>query len=300
MYGHTTPLLVLPFDHRASFAKGLFNSEDPDPETIVKIKDYKHLIYEAIFEAQKKLDLPLDYIAILVDEAYGDEILHDARSKNIQTMQSVEKSGLPEFDFEYGEDFGTHLTEDNATFAKALVRFNPEGDSMANAHSLARLKKLSDFCHQNGIKLLIEPLVPATEKELASVNNDVARYDTELRPALTVAMVRAMQEAGIECDIWKIEGFAKAKNYEAVIRQARNTPERADVSLIILGRNETKENVAKWINAGKNVPGVIGFAVGRTVFWNPLVEYRDGLITREEAAHKIATGFSEFCNLFLN
>jgi 5-dehydro-2-deoxygluconokinase len=300
MYGHTTPLLVLPFDHRASFAKGIFGTQNPDADTIAKIKDMKHLIYEAIFKAQEELGLPLEHFAVLVDEEYGDDILRDARLKHIQTMQTVEKSGLEEFDFEYGEEFGTHLTEDNATFAKALVRFNPEGSPRTNAYSLEGLKKLSDFCHQNNIKLLIEPLVPATPEQLAAAGGDVHLYDQTQRPALTVSMIAAMQNAGIECDVWKIEGFEKTESYQAVLAQARNTKERSTVGLIILGRNETKENVTKWITAGKNLPGVLGFAVGRTVFWKPLIAYRDGVQSREETVNIITADFSYFVQTFIS
>lgn len=298
MYGYTKPLFVLPFDHRGSFAKGLFSTENPDSETLTKIYDMKNLIYEAIFESQKTLDLPKDHFAILVDELYGQTVLENASAKGLIIIQTTEKSSLDEFDFQY-EEFGEHLKKYNATFAKALVRYNPAGDTEANHRSREKLKKLSDWCHGNGVKLLIEPLVPATEEQLTALDNDKHRYDTELRPQLSLQMVSELQNAGIECDVWKIEGFEKTEDYEAFVAQTRNTPERAEVATIILGRNETKENVAKWITAGKNVPGVVGFAVGRTVFWGPLVEYRDGKISRDVAKEKIAEGFTYFTKIFL-
>ncbi len=299
MYGHTTPLLVLPFDHRGSFAKGLFGTEHPDPETVAKIKEMKGIIYEAIFVAQQELSVPTDHLAILVDEIYGDQILADATIKGIPTMQTTEKSGADEFDFEYGENFGEHLLRYPATFAKALVRFNPSGGPQANSRSLEKLKILSDFCHSHNIKLLIEPLVPATPEQLAQVGNDKHRYDTELRPGLTVAMITAMQNAGIECDVWKIEGFENPEHYRQVLAAMQNSEERKEVGLIILGRNETPERVATWITAGKNIPGVLGFAVGRTVFWDPLVEYRNGKIDRATTVNNIARGFIHFAKIFL-
>lgn len=300
MYGHTTPLLVLPFDHRGSFAKGLFGTDTPSPEIVETIKEMKMIIYEAIFVAQQELQLPKEHLAVLVDEIYGDAILADATAKGIPTMQTTEKSGLDEFDFEYGQDFGEHLLRYPATFAKALVRFNPAGDQEANTRSLEKLKALSDFCHQNNIKLLIEPLIPATPEQLAAVENDKRRFDTELRAALTVAMVTAMQDAGIECDVWKIEGFEDPESYKQALAAMQNTPERKDVGLIILGRNETPERVAAWLTAGKDIPGVRGFAVGRTVFWEPLVQYRDKKITRDETIQEIAKGFSHFAKIFLH
>lgn len=300
MYGHTTPLIVLPFDHRSSFSKGLFGTEDPSPEIVEKIKEMKSLIYEAIFVAQNELGLPSAHMGVLVDEFYGDHILKDAVTKGFPILQTTEKSGLEEFDFEYGAAFGEHLLRYPATFAKALVRFNPDGDSALHEHSLAKLKELSDFCHANNLKLLIEPLIPATEEQLAKVENKKHRFDTELRPDLTIAMVTAFQNAGIECDIWKIEGFEDPAHYQRLLSVMRNTEERQNVGLIILGRNETPLEVATWIAAGKDIPGVLGFAVGRTIFWDPLVEYRDGKINREETVAKIASGFTHFAKIFLN
>lgn len=298
-YGYTKPLFVLPFDHRSSFAKGLFGVENPDEATVAKIHDMKELIFEAVFEAQSALNLPKEYFAVLVDEAFGEGILEKASDEGFVTIESTEKSGLAEFSFEYDKDFPAHILNSKLTFAKALVRYNPEGDREHNQHSLERLRTLSQFVHENGIKLLIEPLIPATEEQLALVNGDTHRYDTEVRPRLTVSMIQEIQGAGIECDVWKIEGFEKSEEYQKVLAQARNTLERTDVGLIILGRNESKDNVEKWITAGKNVPGVIGFAVGRTIFWEPLVAYRDEKMTREEAVHKISEDFVHFAQVFL-
>lgn len=299
MYGRTEPLLILPFDHRSSFSQGLFNMEDPDQETIEKIKEMKSIIYEAIFTSQKELGLPNAQLGILVDETYGSHILADASSKGIPILQTTEKSGLAEFDFEYGDAFGERLLRYPATFAKALVRFNPDGDSEANIRSLEKLKTLSDFCHSNSIKLLIEPLIPPTTEQLAQVEGNNEHFDNKLRPDLAKRMITIMQDAGIECDVWKIEGFEEPEVYSQVLEVIRNTPERREVGLIILGRNETPEKVARWIMAGKGIPGVLGFAVGRTVFWNVLVKYRDKSISREAAVSEIAANFSHFAHIFL-
>jgi 5-dehydro-2-deoxygluconokinase len=46
------------------------------------------------------------------------------------------------------------------------------------------------------------------------------------------------------------------------------------------------------------VPGFIGFAVGRTSFWDPLVALRDKKIAREEAAAQIADRYAEWVRTF--
>jgi myo-inositol catabolism protein IolC len=297
-YGHTKDMYVLPFDHRASFAKGLFGEENPSPEIIAKVSEYKEVIYSAIFKAQEKAGLSTETLSVLVDEIYGSQILRDAAEKGIAILQTVEKSGQEEFGFEFGEDFGAHLLEYKATFAKALVRYNPEGDKEMNKRQVAKLKQLSDFCHENGIKLLIEPLIPATESQLEKLDGDKHVYDRDIRPNLAVQMVSEMQNGGVECDVWKIEGFERTESYEAFVAQACNTSERKDVGTIILGRGETSEKVTEWINAGKLVPGVIGFAVGRTVFWESLVQLKNEEISKEQAIDQISDNFVKFITLF--
>jgi 5-dehydro-2-deoxygluconokinase len=46
------------------------------------------------------------------------------------------------------------------------------------------------------------------------------------------------------------------------------------------------------------VPGFIGFAVGRTDFWEPLVGWRDKKESREEAVAEIARRYREFVDVF--
>jgi 5-dehydro-2-deoxygluconokinase len=58
--------------------------------------------------------------------------------------------------------------------------------------------------------------------------------------------------------------------------------------------------VQKWLKVGAKIPGIIGFAVGRTIFWQPLVEHKTGKISRNEAIERIAQNYTEFSNLWLN
>ncbi len=46
------------------------------------------------------------------------------------------------------------------------------------------------------------------------------------------------------------------------------------------------------------MPGFIGFAVGRTTFWDPLVDYRAKKITREAAVAEIARRYREWVDIF--
>lgn len=289
-------IFVLPFDHRANFAQKLFNFSEPySSENIETVYQYKKIIYDAIFEAIK-MGIPKEETAILCDEVFGEKILQDAHTNGLQIMQTLEKSGQDELVLEYGDEYLSHLKKYSATFAKVLVRYNPADDDKAkNQRQLVLLKKISDEVHVAGVKLLIEPLIPPTKSQTQDKNE----FDNNFRADLCVQMIKEMQDFGIECDVWKIEGFYKKSDYEKVAAQARNNDWRkGNVGIIILGRNETKENVSKWIDAGKRVEGVVGFAVGRTIFWDTLVQFKENKITRAVAVQSIAKEFYGFYGLF--
>lgn len=300
MIGYNKPLYILPFDHRSSFTKGMFGIEGrmPSLDEIEKVKGAKMLIYDA-FQKALTLGVPKDGGAILVDEEYGSEILHDARKKGYTTILTTEKSGQDVYDFEYGKDFGKHLGEIRPTFAKALLRYNPEEDEKKNALQRERLKTLSDFVHSVEMKLLVEPLVPPTKLDLEKEHNDKNLYDREIRPELMVEMIKEFQDSGVEVDIWKIEGLSDRVEYQHVVHQARSGG-RDEVGVVILGRGESREKVEEWIQAGRDVPGVVGFAVGRTIFWQPLIDLRDGKINSQEAIDQIAQNYLYFYQLFTN
>ena len=98
---------------------------------------------------------------ILVDEQFGADVAaRGRRRKATSSPCRSRRAGQNEFDFEYGDDFGKHIEEFDPTFSKVLVRYNPEGDAGMNERQTARLKRLSDWLHDNDRKFLFELLVP--------------------------------------------------------------------------------------------------------------------------------------------
>jgi 5-dehydro-2-deoxygluconokinase len=298
--GYGKNLFILPFDHRSSFEAGLLGirGRQTTPEEVDQLLAYKLVIFEGFLEALEQ-GVPGDIAAILVDQKYGEKILADANRRGITTCTSVEKSGQPEFDFEYGDDFGKRLRDAAPTFAKALVRYNPDGDAEGNENQRRRLKILSDHAHSAGLKFMFELLVPATESQLESVGQDRNAYDRDVRPDLVVRALRELQEAGIEPDVWKLEGLDDRQAAGDVVAQAR-AGGRDNVGVIVLGRGEDEKRVRNWLTVGAETEGVIGFAVGRTVFWQPLVEHKDGGISRADAVSRIAGTYGRLYRLFID
>lgn len=292
-------LLILAFDHRASFTEKMFGIKGRQPTTEEKrqISDYKQMIFEGFQKALKK-GVSKDIAGLLVDEEYGANVLQEAKKSGLTFAMPVEKSGQDEFDFEYGEDYPAHVDEFDPSLVKVLVRYNPEGDMMMNERQLNRLRGLSDYLRFIGKPFLFELLVPPTEAQLTKAGGSKETYDKEMRPRLMVEAMKHIQNGGVEPSIWKLEGIEKVTDAEAVVKQAQRDGRRAAV--ITLGRGESKEQVQKWLKVGAKIPGIIGFAVGRTIFWEPLAECKARKIQKEEAVDRISQNYVEFARLWLN
>ena len=73
---------------------------------------------------------------------------------------------------------------------------------------------------------------------------------------------------------------------------------RVEVGCIVLGRGEDDRHVRTWLSTAAGVPGFIGFAVGRTTFWGPLVAWKDQKISREAAVAEIARRYRQWVDVF--
>jgi len=297
--GFDKPLYILPFDHRGSFQQKMFgwNGELSSQQT-AEIAAAKRVIYDAFREAVSG-GVPKEKAGILVDEQFGDAVLRDAAEQGYATACPAEKSGQDEFDFEYGEEFANHIEAFHPTFCKVLVRYNPEGDRSLNRRQSDRLKRLSDYLHsgRSHSQFMFELLVPAEKGQLEKLKGDKKAYDLELRPRLMAQTIEELQDAQVEPDVWKIEGLDRREDCEKIVASARRGG-RTGVGCIILGRGEDDTKVREWLTLAATVPGFIGFAVGRTSFWDPLVNWRANRITRKAAVEEIARRYKDFVEIF--
>lgn len=295
--GYEGKLYVLAFDHRGSFQKKFFGIEgDPNAEETARIADAKHLIYEGLVKASEE-GAEASAIGALVDEQFGGDVPTDARGRAIKLAMPVEKSGQNEFDFQYDDQFGEHIERYDPDFSKVLVRFNPDGDAEMNERQLARLRRLSDWLHEHDRRFLFELLVPAEEAQLESVGGDTDRYDAELRPELMRRTIAAIQDAGIEVDVWKIEGVETREDCEMLVAQARSGG-RDGVKCVLLGRGADDDKVDHWLTQAAPVDGFIGFAIGRSIWSAPLKDYLDGSAERDEATAQVAANYLRFVEVY--
>jgi len=296
--GYDRALYIQPFDHRGSFQTKMFGWESPlNGAQTAEIASAKRVIYDGFLAALAD-GVPREKAGILVDEQFGAAILRDAASKNIVTACPAEKSGQAEFDFEYGEEFASHIEAFDPIFCKVLVRYNPDGDRRLNERQAARLKRLSDFLAGHGrSRFMFELLVPPEKMQLDRLKGDRKAYDVELRPRLMVEAIQQLQDSGVEPDLWKIEGLARREDCERIVTTTR-AGGRHNVGCIVLGRGADNRQVRDWLEIAATVPGYVGFAIGRTVFWDPLLAWQSKQATRDQTVAEIARRYRQFADLF--
>jgi myo-inositol catabolism protein IolC len=280
-------LFMLPFDHRGTFQEKLFGWKEA---TLTKtqaasITKAKWLVYQGFLETSRRLTHP-EWLGILVDEQYGQSIFEDAKARSFITACPVERSGQEVFDFEYGEDFKAHLRQMKPTYAKVLVRHHPH---LEHTQQLERLKRLSDFCLEEGPQLMFELLVPP-------LPNEAPDFDLERRPSLVVEAIQQIQEAGIEPALWKIEGADTSSQLERIRDQVRAGGRKSEI--ILLGRGESMERVSHWLSLAAPIEGFIGFAIGRTLFWDALKKWHKGEWDEETTTLFIAKEYEKMCTLY--
>lgn len=296
--GYRGPLYLMAFDHRGSFERDLFGTGPPLPPRVrAGIVDAKNLIYEGFVQAVDR-GAPRDAAGVLVDEEFGVQVARAVKAAGHLLAMPVEKSGQAEFDFFYGEDFGGHIECFAPTFTKVLVRYNPDGDWDLNVRQARRLARLNTWLRDRDRNFLFELLVPPTDDQLARCGGHQGRFDRELRPDLVVGAIASLQGAGVDPDIWKIEGLESAEACARVVAQAR-TGGRDGVRCVVLGRGADVANVTGWLRIAAGVPGFVGFAVGRTLWEDALRALLAGTVTRNDAATTIATRYLELIDTFV-
>jgi 5-dehydro-2-deoxygluconokinase len=260
------------------------------------IADAKHLIFEGLQRAIAA-GAQASLTGVLVDEQFGGSVPAEAGAQGLELAMPAERSGQKMFDFEYGEQFGEHIERFDPSFTKVLVRYNPDADRTENDGQLAKLRRLSDWLGARNRRFLFELLVPAEPAQLQAVDGSAERYDAELRPELMCRAIAEIQGAGIEVDVWKIEGVQRRSDCEMLVAQARSGG-REHVVCVVLGRGADDAKVDHWLSQAAPVDGFVGFAIGRSIWWNPLKQYVDGKIERSVGAQQIADNYLRFVRVY--
>ena len=178
-----------------------------------------------------------------------------------------------------------------------LVRYNPDGDAEMNTRQTARLKRLADWLHDNDRKFLFELLVPATDDQLESVGGDADRYDTELRPELMSRTIAELPGRGRRGRHLEDRGRRRARGLRAHRRPGPHRRARRRGLRRARPRRDD-EKVDQWLRAGAPVDGYVGFAIGRSIWWDALKALPRRLARARAAAEQIAENYLRFVKVY--
>jgi len=291
-------LLILAMDHRDSLERELYRlSAPPTAAEAARIAADKLLVYRALLDAAAQLSATARP-GVLVDEEYGASVAELAQHiATVDLAMPIEASGHPWFQFAFGDDWTAHAEFFATDHSKVLIRDNPGFDASDRQAQMTTLATVSSWAGDAGRPLIVELLVPATDADLASVANDAARYDAEVRPRLTVEVIHAMQDAGVEPALWKVEGLETTTDARAVAAAARRGGR--DARCIVLGRHAPADRLDHWLEAAAPVRDFVGFAIGRSIWWDALSELLEGSIDEAAARKRIAASYLSYADAFL-
>jgi myo-inositol catabolism protein IolC len=297
--GFDGPLQLLAFDHRGHFQRTMFGSsvEPAGPAQAAEIGAAKAVVLDAAIAVAA--ERPSAGIGILVDETFGGPsgLPQRAKEAGLLLAMPAERSEEAVFDFEYGNAFGDHIAAFEPDFVKVLVRYNVDSPAADNELQASRLRRLSDWLHGNEGRLLLELLVPPVPAQLEAVDGEAGRFLAELRPGLAAAAIAALQDAGVEADVWKLEGVARREQAAELVAVAQQKG-RQGVPCILLGSGAPTAQVERWLEVATAVEGFEGFAIGRSIWDAPLARLRAGELSRGEAVAEIAGGYRHYVDAF--
>jgi 5-dehydro-2-deoxygluconokinase len=110
--------------------------------------------------------------------------------------------------------------------------------------------------------------------------------------------IEAVQNFTIEVDIWKIEGVDEQSDAAMLAEQSRSGSGREGVVCVVLGRGASTEKVEHWLQVAAPVEGFVGFAIGRSIWWDALKGFLDSSLDRQAAVAQIADNYLHFIGVY--
>ncbi|WP_043347685.1 2-deoxy-5-keto-D-gluconate 6-phosphate aldolase domain-containing protein [Beutenbergia cavernae] len=274
-------MAVLAFDHR----ERAFSSVRAAGMTHAEIRRSKELIFDA-FVAAIEGGLGGARPGVLIDEEFGASIARRVAALGLPVSMPVERASESVFTFEYGSDYRQHLLEFRPACAKALVHYRTTDAPETKRTQLGRLRELADFLAERSIAFMLELIVGQSD----SADGEIPSVDVD---ELCGSMAE-IQDAGVQVDMWKVEGISSREAAARVAGQAVVADPRA--TCVVLGAGAPNDVVGHWLDVAAATPGFSGFAIGRSIWGAPVAAWLDGRLAREEAVDQIASTYTS-CTL---
>ena len=276
---------MVAFDHRNSLRRDL------DRLGVAITDSYlaalKMLIWQGIETVLADVATGTD-AAVLVNR--GHRCIEAAAMKaNVVVAVALEASGC---DCLQPDAAGAELAADlralKGGFGKVLLRWHPADDDSRKRRQLAELRHLAELAHDSGARLLIELLVPPSPADLASIAA-ADRYDEVLLPGNQHDAVDEILNAGVVPAMWKLEGHTDTHTALALADLiSSHTP---SASILVLGGGVEINELSRSFAGGVDVGAFNGFAVGRSIWWQPIAEFCRGRATAATTQRAIGDNY---------
>ena len=242
-----------------------------------RISEVKRLAYDGFLRARLQSAAARDFGALLIDDQYGSAVIADGLRDGIDVGTPVEKAGA--FPLTWATDpFERALT---GAFVKVLVRYRPDHETAVREEQLAKLAVLQTWCRQEHKPFIVEILVPRQ-------GEPESEFETSGRPAIVAALIRDASLRGLTPEFWKIEGTLAPEGARAIDAAIAEDPRGRQ---IILGKAADLATIGLWFKAAAHSRTASGFAIGRSVFWEPSAAFLAGTQTVDQAADGICNNY---------
>ncbi len=268
-------IMALAIDHRVQLEKIADDAAAPRE----RISTFKLLAVEAA----AKVAAGRPGYGMLLDGRYGREALFRALDHDLWIGRPVEEPGSRPLDFEFGGSLGAKLQEwPVAHTIKCLCFYHPDDPPELKTRQERELLRLYDAARSLERELLIEII--------ASKNGSV-QDDT------TARVLQRLYAIGVKPDWWKLEAQPSRAAWEAVERTIRDGDPFCR-GVVLLGLEAPEEDLAEAFAVARECGVIKGFAVGRTIFVEPAVDWFTGRIGDGEAIERMAAAFGRLCALW--
>jgi myo-inositol catabolism protein IolC len=146
---------------------------------------------------------------------------------------------------------------------------------------MRKLLELQAWCRRERMPLLVEIIIMRG-------GEDERDFEERGRPSLLASVIRDAYRRDLVPDLWKIEGTSSSTG-AALIDAAIG--ERPGPRQLILGKGADAATIERWFDAAAGLPSTAGFAIGRSVFWDPCTAYLKGRMDSDAAVDAMAASY---------
>ena len=268
-------IMAFAIDHRAQFER----IADAAGSSHERIHDFKLLAVEAA----AKVAAGRPGYGMLLDGEYGREALFRAVDHGFWIGRPVEAPGSRPLEFEGGGSIGAKLDEwPVAHTIKCLCFYHPDDPPEMTVRQERELLRLHDAARRLERELLIEIIAskhgPVDDRTVARV-------------------VERLYEIGVKPDWWKLERQPTKKAWDNIAR-AIEIADPLCRGVLLLGLEAVEKDLARAFALARPCGVVKGFAIGRTIFAEPALEWFAGRIDDREAIERMAAAFARLSDLW--